>query len=199
MTQGYIYANEVGAGPEHPNERWGLFSEELTVEQAAARYALDADRGDEWFGVVLRPDSAERPRAYLEVSPRADGIRRARLDPYGSIEASYTWRAHQPEDDRPHEADDGHVFLRSIVWYVYPEGEHYFRRNESIGNVQMEFRPDGYAKEDRVRRGDFGETSEVEKREFRDVDVTANWLPIAEFGDWDAFFTREAEEGSGAV
>lgn len=200
MTLRYIYANKVGAGPEHPNKRWGLFSEELTVEQAAARYALNAVRRDEWFGVVLLEGGAERPQAYLQVSPRANGVALEKLDAHGSIEASYSWGAyHQPEDGRPYEGDDDHLFLDSIVWYVYPEGEGFFRRNASIATVHMDFRPDGYAKEDRVTHHGFGKPSDVETREFRDVDMTANWCPIPEFGDWDALFHPETEEGSGAA
>lgn len=200
MTERYIYANRVGAGPEHPNKRWGLFSEELTVEQAAARYALDPGKQDEWFGVVLLEDGAERPRAYLEVCPRVNGVKLAKLEAHGSIEASYSWGAyHQSEHGRPYEGNDGRIFLRSIVWYVYPEGERFFRRNESIATVHMDFRPDGYGKEDRVTHHGFGKPSDIETREFRDVDMTANWFPIPEFGDWDALFHPEAEEGSGAA
>lgn len=199
MTQRYIYADKVAAGPENPSKRWGLFSDELTAEEAAARYRLDPSKRDEWFGVVLVESEAERPQAYLQVSPRANGVTLERLDAHGSVAASYSWGAYyQSEDGRPYSGDDDRIFLDSIVWYVYPEGERFFRRSASIATVEMGFRPDGYAKEDRVTRGGRGEPSQVESREFRDVDVTANWFRIPEFGDWDDLFHPEVEEGSQA-
>ncbi|WP_309067889.1 hypothetical protein [Microbacterium sp.] len=197
MTQRYIYTDKVGAGPEHPNKRWGLFSTELTADEAAQRYALDAVRRDAWFGVVLLEPGEERPSAYLQVSPRGNGVTLHKLNPHGSIDASYTWGAYyQPQDDAPYTGDEDRLFLDAITWYVYPEGERFFSRSESLGSVSMQFRPDGYAKEDRTTRRGFGEPSEVETREFRDVDVTANWLPIPEFGEWDDYFHPEADEDS---
>jgi hypothetical protein len=194
MTQRYIYTDKIGAGPEHPNKRWGLYSTELTVEEAAARYALDAVRRSDWFGIVpLEPD-AGRPRAFLQMCPRANGVELNKLDERGSIVAAYTWGAYyDPSDPEPYQGAESRVFLGAMTWYFYPEEDRFFRRSQSLGHVTMEFRPDGYAKEDRVTRRGFGEPHDVETREFRDVDVSANWFPIPEFGDWDAFFQPEPD------
>lgn len=189
MTQKYIYANKVGAGPEHPKKRWGLFSQELTVEEARARYELNAVHSSEWFGVVLLEPGEDRPRSYLQVCPRANGVVLQKLDAHGRIEASYSWGAYYtPSDDRPYEGDEDRIFLGQMVWYAYPDEERFFDRSESLGNVSMRFEPDGYAKEERVVRHGFGKPSDVETLESRGVDVSANWFAIPEFGDWDAFF-----------
>jgi hypothetical protein len=195
MTQRYIYVDKVGAGPEHPSKRWGLFSDELTPDEAAARYALDPARREDWFGIVLLEPGQDRPRAYLQMAPRANGVELDKLDAHGSIEAAYTWGAyHEPADKQPYTGEEDRVFLGGMVWYAYPDEERFFRRSASLGTVTMEFRPDGYAKEDRVTRRGAGQPSEVETREFRDVDMSANWFPIPEFGDWDAFFHPEPAE-----
>lgn len=126
--------------------------------------------------------------------PRANGIELNKLNEHGSIKAAYTRRAyHDPSDSRPYEGDEARVFLGGMVWYTYPAEEKFFRRSASVGNVTMEFKPDGYAKEDRVTRHGFGQPEDVETREFRDVDVSANWFRIPEFGDGDAFFHPEPE------
>lgn len=194
MSQRYIYTDKVGAGPEHPKKRWGLFSTELTVEQAAARYGLNAARRGDWFGIVRLGEDEERPRAFLQMAPQANGVELSKLGENGSTEAVYTWRAYyDAPDSQPYEGNDDRLFLSAMVWYAYPESEKFQRRAESLGHVTMEFRPDGYAKEERVTRRGFGEPSQVETREFRDVDVSANWFQIPEFGDWDAFFRPEPE------
>ena len=57
MTERYIYTDKIGAGPEHPKKRWGLFSTEITPERAAARYGLDAAERGELAGEAV--DGAE--------------------------------------------------------------------------------------------------------------------------------------------
>ncbi|MFT3797985.1 hypothetical protein [Microbacterium sp.] len=194
MTQRYIYTDKVGAGPEHPKKRWGLFSTELTVEEAAARYALNAVNRSDWFGIVLLEPGEDRPRAYLQMCPRANGVELDKLGPHGSIEAAYSWGAYYaPADLQPYEGDADRVFLGGMTWHAYPDESRFYDRVQSLGHVNMEFRPDGYAKEDQVTRRGFGQPSDVETREFRNVDVSANWFAIPEFGDWEAFFHPEPE------
>lgn len=189
MIERYIYAKKVGAGPEHPKKRWGLFSEEITADEAARLYSLDAVHREDWFGVLLLEEGRERPSAYLQVCPRANGVQLHKLNEQGSIEAGYTWRAYyDPSDSRPYDGNEARVFLSTITWYVYPEEERFFMRTASLGHVSMVFGVDGYGKEEQVIKRGFGEPSDVETREFRDVDVSANWFEIPEFGDWAAFF-----------
>ncbi|MFT4214741.1 MAG: hypothetical protein QM622_08195 [Microbacterium sp.] len=194
MTQRYIYTDKVGAGPEHPKKRWGLFSTELTPEEAEARYALNAVNRSDWFGIVLLEPGEDRPHAYLQMCPRANGVVLHKLGAHGSIDAAYVWGAYyDPPKPTPYTGDADRVFLEGMTWYAYSTDERFLRRNESDGHVSMDFRPDGYAKEDQITRHGFGQPSEVETREFRNVDVTANWFRIPEFGDWDAFFHPEPE------
>jgi hypothetical protein len=84
-TRRFIYTDKVGAGPEHPNKKWGLFSKELGPEDASARYSLDAARREDWFGVVLIEGEQERPTAYLQMCPRANGVELHKLDQFGSV------------------------------------------------------------------------------------------------------------------
>lgn len=197
MTERYIYTDKVGAGPEHPKKQWGLFSKEISVEDAAERYRLDAARRDDWFGIVLLGEGQERPGAYLQMCPRANGVELHKLDAYGSVEVAYTWRAYYtPSDTAPYVGDESRVFLSTITWYAYPDEPRFYLRNASLGNVSMTFGVDGYGKEERVTKRGFGEPADVETREFRDVDVSANWFDIPAFGDWDRFFHPEPREGA---
>lgn len=192
MSGRYIYTDKVGAGPEHPKKRWGLFSTEITPEQAEARYALDAVERGRWFGIVLLEPQQERPGAFLQMCPRANGVELNKLSAHGSIEAAYTWGAyHDPSDRQPYRGAEDRVFLGGATWYVYPDEDRFFRRDQSVGTVNLEFRRDGYVKEEQVTRPGFGQPSEVETREHRGVDVSVNWARIPEFGDWAAFFHPE--------
>lgn len=87
MTERYIYTDRVGAGPEHPKKQWGLFSKELTTDEAVARYDLDAARREDWFGVVLQSDD-QRPHAYLQMCPRANGVEMHKLNAQGSVDVA---------------------------------------------------------------------------------------------------------------
>ncbi len=150
-----------------------------------------------WFGVLLLQEGHERPSAYLQVCPRANGVQLHKLNEQGSIEAGYTWRAYyDPPDSKPYDGDEARVFLGTITWYVYPQEERFYMRNASLGNVSMVFGVDGYGKEEQVTKRGFGEPADVETREFRDVDVSANWFEIPEFGDWDDFFHPDRDRRS---
>lgn len=195
MPERFIYTDKVGAGPEHPNKRWGLFSTELTEEQAESRYSLNAVRRQDWFGIVLMEAGDDRPRSYLQMCPRANGVVLERVNSQGSIETAYSWGAYyDPADPQPYTGDETRIFLGGMTSYVYPDDDRFFRRSASLGHVSMEFRPDGYAKKDRVKANGFDRPSDVETREFRGVDVSANWFQIPEFGNWDAFFYPDPKE-----
>lgn len=156
----------------------------LTAQEAEARYALDASATDEWFGIVRLDEGAERPNAYLQMCPRANGVTLHTLNRSGSIDASYAWS--QPEPSR--------LFLGQITWYAYPDDDTFYRRGSALGHVTMQFRPDGYSKEDRVTKRGFNEPSDVETREFAGVDVSANWFDAPKFGEWQPFFEPEPSE-----
>ncbi|GAA1847094.1 hypothetical protein ACFQZV_09045 [Microbacterium koreense] len=189
MTHRYIYTDKVGAGPEHPKKRWGLFSTELTEAEARARYELDAARREDWFGIVRLDADQDRPVSYLQMCPRANGVSLQKLTPQGSIEADYVWGAYyDPSNLEPYTGDEHRVFLGGVTWYAYPDDDRFYRRGQAAGQVSMDFRTDGYAKEEQVTNRGFGQPADVETREFQDVDVSANWFDIPAFGEWDAFF-----------
>ena len=189
MDQRYLYADKIGAGPEYPSKRWGLFSEELTAEEARARYDLNAVRRKDWFGIIPVGDDGERPRSFLAMGPQANGVELQRLDANGSVTASYIWRAYyQPTKEEPFTRIQERVFLGSITWYTYPDGDRFLGRTECLGHVMMNFRPDGHGTERRTIKHGFGTPPDVEVREFRDVDVSINWFEIPAFGEWGPFF-----------
>ena len=193
MTQKYIYVDKVGAGPEHPDKQWGLYSKILTPEKAEARYTLNAMHRAKWFGVVLEHGN-ERPVAYLQVCPRANGVVLQKLNRSGSIEASYTWVAYYtPQKLLAYEGAEERVFFAGVTQYTYPDNDTFYRQNQSLKHTTISFRPDGYAKEEKVTKHGFGEPSDVELSEFQNVDVSANWFTIPEFGDWTAFFHPETK------
>lgn len=187
MTGHIIYTDKVGSGPEHPNKRWGLFTTELTPDEAKARYELDAMCREDWFGIIPIESGHDRPLSYLQMCPRANGVVLQKLNVHGTVEASYTWGAYYtPADKRPYDGDVDKVFLHKIVWYAYPEEAMFFDILDSIGHVAMNFRPDGYARKEVVTDNGFDRPSDVETREYRNSDVSDNWFAIPEFGDWDA-------------
>jgi hypothetical protein len=111
MTRRFIYTDKVGAGPELPNKRWGLFSSELTEEQAESRYSLNAVRRQDWFGIVLMEPGDDRPRAYLQMCPRANGVVLERVNSQGSIETAYSGGAYyDPADPQPYTGDEKRIF-----------------------------------------------------------------------------------------
>lgn len=192
----YIYCDKVGAGPEHPSKRWGLYSKELTVGQARARYGLDAVKRSDWFGIV-RIDEEGRPTSFLQICPRANGVKLQRISRVGSVDASYIWDAYYDPADTsvPYAGGQESVFLGQICWYSYPSADEYLRVDQCLGLVMMNFREDGYVKEDLITSRPFGEPNEVTTTEYRDVPVEENWLPIPEFGDWEGFFSPERHLG----
>lgn len=193
MTQKYIYTDKVGAGPEHPDKQWGLYSKVLTPEKAKARYNLNAMHRAKWFGVVSEHGD-DRPTSYLQVCPRANGVVLQKLNQSGSIEASYTWVAYYtPPNLQPYDGAEEKVFFAGVTRYIYPDGENYYRQSQSVEHTTISFRPDGYAKEEKVTKHGFNEPSDVELSEYQNVDVSANWFTIPDFGDWAAFFQPETK------
>lgn len=187
----YIYADKVGAGPENPNKQWGLFANELTPDEAQARYELNAVNRDAWFGVVRIPEGADRPDAFLQVCPQANGISLEKLNTHGSVVTAYTWGTYyEPhyKDRTPYNGNATQIMLSQITWYAYPEEERFLNLTDSIGAVMMQFEADGYVKEEIMTPQGFGKPMHVETRESRGVDVSHNWFDIPQFGDWEPLF-----------
>lgn len=181
MTHRYIYAEDIGAGPDRPGSRWGLYSRELTVAEAAERYDSGSGDRDARFGVILLEDGHDRPRSYLELSPHARSVVLRRLNPHGSVAAAYAWGAAAAPDNAA-------LFLDRLTWYAYPGGARFFCPGESVSRVCMSFRPDGYAKQDRVAVGMLGQAAVLGSNEYNGIDVSANWTDVPEFGEWDTLF-----------
>ncbi|NRD08956.1 hypothetical protein [Rathayibacter agropyri] len=188
-----IYCDKVGAGPPHPKKRWGLFSTEITKAEARARYELNAADRDRWFGIV-RLDGAGQPVSYLQIYPQANGAVLHKINQHRTIDVGYIWSGyyHPKDESVPCMGSDESVFLGQITWYLCPIEDKHIRRNQSTGHLTMQFREDGYAKEEIVTSDGFGKPDDVELREFQGVDVSANWFEIPEFGDWNCFFDPES-------
>lgn len=48
------------------------------------------DRENGLFGVVRLADGEERPRSYLHIGPRANGMELEKVNEHGTVVASYT-------------------------------------------------------------------------------------------------------------
>ncbi|MGO1839856.1 MAG: hypothetical protein ACTH2J_07495 [Candidatus Microbacterium stercoravium] len=193
MSHSYFYATQVSARPDSSDRRWGLYftKNELTEDEARARYALEPlDRENGFFGVVRIAEGEDRPRSYLRVGPHANGMELEKLNEHGTVVSSYTWGAYAHGEVRPSPLPS-RVFLGTIVYYGYPDEDQFWPLRKSIGSVMMDFRQNGYVREDTIQRGPVGEPDAVTTREFEGVDVSANWFDIPEFGDWEAFFHPE--------
>lgn len=187
----YIYADKVGAGPENPNKQWGLFTKELTPDEAQARYELNARQDGEWFGIVRFDEELGRPTGLIQMCPQANGLKMQKLDAHGRVEASYIWGGYyEPhhKDPTPYNGNATQIMLAQITWYAYPEEERFLDLLDSIGRVTMQFEADGYVKESIVTSHGFGNPEDVETRESRGVDVSHNWFDIPKFGDWEPLF-----------
>lgn len=66
---------------------------------------------------MLIEPGEDRPRAYLRMCPRANGVVLQKLTEHRSIAASYKWGAYfSVSEDEAYEGDDDRVFLGSIYW-----------------------------------------------------------------------------------
>ncbi|MGO1235836.1 MAG: hypothetical protein ACTHY8_09940 [Microbacterium gubbeenense] len=195
MSPSYFYATQVSARPESDDREWGLYftKNSLTEDEARARYGRDPrDRENGFIGVVRLADGEDRPRSYLRVGPRANGMELEKLNQHGTVVASYTWRAYA-EGEQQETPSTERVFLGTIAYYGYPDEDGFWPLRKSIGSVMTIFRENGYVKEDTNQRAPMGEADAVTTREFEEVDVSVNWFDIPEFGDWEAFFHPEGE------
>lgn len=194
MSHRYVYAAKAAAVDpvKYPAKKWGLFQadKELTEEEAASIYAADSSRTHDWFGIVRLEDGSNRPSAYLQMCPGANGVKLHRLRPSGSIEAIYSWGRWSEEEQQP-QAGPPRLFLGGIRWYAYPDDSQFWAQNQAVGQVAMQFRQDGWAREDVVTPGMGADPDQVSTTESTGVDVSSNWTEVPEFGDWERFFHPE--------
>lgn len=183
MAQHYRYTDRAEALPQHVDARCGQAG--LTVEQAAARYALDTDCPTQGFGVILADDAAGSC-AWLQMSPGARHVVLRRLNSHGSVAASFEWASFEP--DQLPDAGQRALFLQRLTWYAYPGEPRFFEQAEAVSTVTMEFTPDGHATQQRLTGYGMRTADAVETSEYSAVDVSSNWLRVPEFGDWDEFF-----------
>lgn len=193
MSHRYVYARKAAASDpvKFPAKRWGLFQadNEITEAEAAEIYASDPANTDKWFGIIRLEDGADRPSAYLQMCPGANGVEMHRLGPAGSVDAAYGWGRWDTEGGSA--AEPRKVFLNSITWYAYPDKDQFWRLSQSVGTVNMTFWQDGRAKEDVVTHGTGADPDQVTTTESKGVDMSANWVDVPEFGDWERFFSPE--------
>lgn len=186
MTHTYSYIDRADASALHSDRRRGPDFTGLTPGQAAARYALESDCPTQAFGIMLLTDDEDQPHAWLQMSPRARRVVLRRMNAHGSVATSFEWACLDAQSDS--DADDDAVFLQRLTWYAYPGEPRFFEQSEAVGTVTMEFTPDGHATRQRVTEHSFLNPNEAEISEYSDVDITANWVRVPEFGHWEEFF-----------
>ena len=130
---------------------------------------------DEFIDVVdsadVDDDGLPLPRWVIGVSGPRNGARVQFLDKNGSI-----WRTVD------YQVVDGRLFRTRISDKTYPDDQQRWDLNESTHTADLIVNPDGSGDiETRTRA-----TGERSITEFAGLDVSAHWLDIPEFGDWDA-------------
>lgn len=123
-----------------------------------------------WFTVVsLSEPSSPAPDFAIELLPQFEFARVIFYTDAGSIA-----RIH---DFEPH---DGQLFMVSSTTYTYPDDSYYGQSKANVV-VTIMYSPDGKA----TLTKDDVSNPQVTQETRTDVDVSANWEPIPEFGDWD--------------
>ncbi|PZU42157.1 MAG: hypothetical protein DI571_11830 [Arsenicicoccus sp.] len=116
------------------------------------------------------------PDYTLKINPDGMYVGAVFYDWFGSEVKKY----HFDEDaDRP-----GDLFLREVVVTVYPDGQDtWLSLRDFKAHTSLLFQPDGRARSYFAVKGE--PAAKVE--EFTGVDVSAHWVPMITFGDWDRF------------
>jgi hypothetical protein len=165
----YIYCQHWD---ERQREPRGLLAE----AEARCRYAGDVREPDNWFTVAVVGEEGEFEdvlMGVLEVLPYGDYIRTRIIDQLNRVVVVYHFKS-----------NDERMFLQGIVHYTYADDSNYYRLSQSAVVDSLDFRAEDSYMEYRV---DDHSQPTVEVREYRDVDLSANWEPLPAFGEWDKF------------
>ena len=147
--------------------------QEITEAQARTRF-----RDGPSFCVSKVPDASGGvvPDYTLKINPEGMYVGSIFYDRFGSEVKKY----HFDEDPgRPEE-----LFLREVVVTVYPDGQDtWLSLRDSKAHRSFLFQPDGRARSYFAVKGE----AAAKVEEFTGVDVSAHWVPMITFGDWDRF------------
>jgi hypothetical protein len=148
--------------------------EELTRDEAQARFAGRRKDPDDWFTVVARAQGGRGAGAIdfvLEVTEHADFINTFLCDEWGTIKYFYSFRR-----------EESGMFLFNTKEYKYPDEPRQFLQHEWLSVESFVFKVDGSM----TRRLNEKSRPTIEEWEYHDVDMSDNWEPIPEFEQWDA-------------
>ncbi|GAA4884837.1 hypothetical protein AVL62_13955 [Serinicoccus chungangensis] len=146
---------------------------EITEAEAERRFThgpfFSVSRVDDLSGGAV-------PDFTLSIDPDGMYVGSVFYDEFGSEVKKYHF---DEEAGRP-----GHLFLREVVVTVYPDGQDkWLSLRDSKAHRSLLFQPDGRARSYLAVKGE--PAAKVE--EFTGVDVSAHWVPMITFGDWDRF------------
>ena len=147
--------------------------QEITEQQARGRFT---DGPSFSVSKVADPAGGVVPDYTLLIDPDGMYVGVEFYDAFGSRVKRY----HFDEDaGRP-----GSLFLREVVVTVYPDGQdRWLSLRGSTAHTSFLFQPDGRVLSYAAVRGQ--PAAKVE--EVTGVDVSAHWVPIITFGEWDRF------------
>jgi hypothetical protein len=147
----------------------------LREKQARARFNGEVPDPNDWFSVVAfgdgMPDSGV-PDYVLEVLPHAAYINVFFYDMTHNLRFIYGF-----------EKTEGRMFLSELTEYTYPDDGKRYTQGDCTIVESFIYRPDGYVRS----RLDDNARPTIEVTEYRDVDVSAHWEDIPEFGNWEPF------------
>ncbi|WP_298751873.1 hypothetical protein [uncultured Serinicoccus sp.] len=147
--------------------------QEISEAQARKRFT---DGPSLSVSKVGNPSGGVVPLYTLKINPAGMYVGAVFYDEFGSEVKSY----HFDEDG----ARPGDLFLREVVLTVYPDGQDkWLSLRDSKAHRSLLFQPDGRASSYLAVTGE--PAAKVE--EFTGVDVSAHWVPMITFGDWDRF------------
>jgi hypothetical protein len=165
----YIYC-------EHWDDRRREPRELLMEHEARLRYEAGTTEPKNWFTVAAVGEDGEYEdvlMGVMEVLPFGAFIRTRILDDLNRTGVVYHFK-------RVNEL----MFLSSIIHYTYEDNVAYTGVARAAVVEELEFRVEGAYMKHTL---DAIASPTIEVREYRDVDLSANWEPTPAFGDWGAF------------
>ncbi|MDA3803985.1 hypothetical protein ACMT9U_06530 [Clavibacter sp. Sh2036] len=149
--------------------------EALTESEARRRFDGLVAEPDHWFSVGVKRDEADElaaPEFILEILPHAKYVKVIFVDQHHTQRFAYGFTNME-----------GRMFMTDVTEHRYPDAERFRPLNEAVWYESMLIKPTGYVKETVY---DYS-VNETHLSEYKDVDVTANWEDVPEFGDWERF------------
>lgn len=169
MSEAYAYLGQWNYSTNAPVPDYGW----LSVDEARQRW----DEGSKRFDVV-RSSVHEAQTAGQAVVPPwvltcwegGQAFTVSFLNAVGSV-----WRVIE------YRREDGRLFKGAVYEYTFPDETRRYRAKEARLKTHGIFRPDGTG----VLTVDDKSQPTVDRLSMDQVDVSANWMPVPDFGDWE--------------